>query len=545
MKIGVSLPPNLLLGKMKSSAQEKLLFCRETGSPSQLLIKLREAGVSSIELRTVKHDSDPAEILAAASAVWEAGLIVTIHGEIRNVESAAEDVMLPLLPLLEKMPQDSLTVTIHGLNGEDSFSNTLLAIRNLIENTPDTIRIALELSRRKRNDVGMSSRSELMRLKEILQEERLGFCWDVGHDLWNIQSFGEENVDLRSFARKVIHTHIHGMKNSTTHFPVRGNHAELKGWMDVLRQEKYSGIYNLELEPERWPERAPVFASYVDSVEYLKELFGITEDRLPRWGKNYLSIWERLFSESAKAENDCCVWQQYHAGYLVRTNDKLWGMDFYLPSNDSYEAIQGRLTDDLSRISYYFLTHFHEDHFDKRILKAFENTKTLMIVPDFLLEDFQKSCNIPAERIQTVHSGDTVRFGELEVNVFESSHSAPPYSIVPEYGYLIRANGKRLLFPGDIRDYASMCFPESCREPDVLFSHVWFGSVDALKPKDETLFHTYISFTKKLNAKRIFLAHLNEQNRLPYQRWTNRHAAWIQEEFPGAEVMRPGEKWKL
>ena len=544
MRLGISLSPALLLGRPETEAQKRMLA--DSGGVLGLLRYLRGAGAESIELRTVTPQTDPMEALHAAEIVWDAGMKITVHGAVRAPETAEKDILSPISEILKSGRQESVTVTFHGLSGEEE---TVSALRSLNEKTKHLpVKLALENNRDRPGAGYCVSPERALAALEKAEADGIGICWDWGHDGWNLETYGERQEPLSErFLRRVIHTHIHGIYEHTTHFPLRGNHKYAAQWMELLEKNGYNGLYHVELEAERFFGRFDLTWNYIDALEYLRELGGVTKDELPRIGADYAETWRRIFLEAGKTEYEGCVWQQYHAGYLFRTDGVLWGMDFYIPSKEACSAIRNVMASDLRKLRWYFLTHDHIDHFDPVVLREMEVSETVFIVPDFLLEELKKICDFPPRRLWVVHPGDSFRLGNMQVRVFESRHSTP-YSIVEEYGYEITVGGKRLLFPGDVRDYSEDYLADGFHAPDVLFSHIWLGAVDGLKPKEETRFSEYIRFTDNIGAKKVFLAHLNEQNRHPYQRWTERHARWVMEELDtrdGVFSMHPGDRFRL
>ena len=77
--IGVSLP----LALFEDGAKEKR---------KPLLDYLKKEGVESVELRTVRRNSDAAQVRRAMELLWEEGFQVTVHGEVKSVESCVSDV---------------------------------------------------------------------------------------------------------------------------------------------------------------------------------------------------------------------------------------------------------------------------------------------------------------------------------------------------------------------------------------------------------------------------------------------------------------------
>ena len=115
-------------------------------APDVLLPKLWEAGVRSVELRAVWGDTDPAEVLSVANLLWDYGFLVTVHGGCETVENAVEKIFAPLAEMLAHLRQDSLTVTLHPIAGDNAAM--LTALSDHADRMGYPVQIALENNRR-------------------------------------------------------------------------------------------------------------------------------------------------------------------------------------------------------------------------------------------------------------------------------------------------------------------------------------------------------------------------------------------------------------
>jgi len=88
---------------MSLSYEELCDTCNEKLKPESLLPKLWDKGVRSIELRQVKWNEDPSEVLRVANIIWDYGFQITVHGRAQGIDSAVEDVFVPLEKLLRNM----------------------------------------------------------------------------------------------------------------------------------------------------------------------------------------------------------------------------------------------------------------------------------------------------------------------------------------------------------------------------------------------------------------------------------------------------------
>ena len=106
-------------------------------------------------------------------------------------------------------------------------------------------------------------------------EAARGVCWDMGHYAYNIVTLGlpAETCPVRDILGQVIHTHIHSLHHPEldTHFPLQRTNEPVKSYLAALRAAGYQGIYNIELEPERYIRVMSPRAGMEQTVSALKE----------------------------------------------------------------------------------------------------------------------------------------------------------------------------------------------------------------------------------------------------------------------------------
>jgi hypothetical protein len=69
---------------------------------------------------------------------------------------------------------------------------------------------------------------------------------------------------------RVIHTHIHEYADGTTHFPLEVWGEPISLYINALGRE-YQGIYNVELEPQRFAHRMSAVEGYLLSADTLSD----------------------------------------------------------------------------------------------------------------------------------------------------------------------------------------------------------------------------------------------------------------------------------
>lgn len=275
MHIGVSLSPAFLCGRAASHHQEGML---ENGVQS-FLLRLREAGCTHIELRAVRADTPEEIITGSADALKKAGLLMTVHGALKD-ESAAS-FWGRLDPLLAA--QENLCVTVHSASTKEE---TLRLLRRMGEYTllhHPGAKIALENNRSKKGDnIDLVECGGVCDSVEAAALSNLGTCWDFGHFYWDHlahPSLLPEELPPEAFLARTVHTHIHSVCENTTHFPLTAGCLPLRDYLSALLRAGYRGVFNLEPEPERWAESVDAAEEIVRSVSILKTtLLSIKEE---------------------------------------------------------------------------------------------------------------------------------------------------------------------------------------------------------------------------------------------------------------------------
>ena len=75
----------------------------------------------------------------------------------------------------------------------------------------------------------------------------------------------------RDFLAYTIHTHIHGL-SGRTHFPIDGSNIPIKQYCTLLSEQNYSGVYNLELDFNRFYLDIEPRKALEDSVDVLRQI---------------------------------------------------------------------------------------------------------------------------------------------------------------------------------------------------------------------------------------------------------------------------------
>ncbi len=235
-----------------------------------VLIKLKESGVQSIELRIVRKDADPTEVLNTADFLWNLGFQITVHGEMNSIETAVSDVFVPVGLLLNNLRQDSLNINVHPLNGDTV--KALISLSNHINSSGCPVTISLENNRRLPDKSEGDSTALILDVIKKTCRDNVGICFDLGHYryylLKNCPS-ALNSLPETEFYKYVTHMHIHALDGLLTHFPLGKYDLPLKELISPV-VKNYKGIYNIELSLERFEDRISPESALLESVYYLR-----------------------------------------------------------------------------------------------------------------------------------------------------------------------------------------------------------------------------------------------------------------------------------
>lgn len=287
MKIGVSLPWNYLSSMIIHDDTESSMFFRDYKDAKSLLSVLNDAGVSSIEFRHWNKDIPLQNQAKAFADVLDAGMAISIHGE--SLPDAADEDVDHVFPWMRLLFSDEIQyaatpvmLVLHSVRGgktiEENRERTIQAFSSYLRDIKAKsypVMIAYENQRvAKLLDPAFqfsAAASVIEELKGIPKTEA-AICWDMGHSYANYRISGMEELPPESFISRVVHTHIHALHPEThaTHWPLGLGDLPLKQYLTMLYQAGYNGICNIELSPEKYPERSAAEA-LLASVQVLRE----------------------------------------------------------------------------------------------------------------------------------------------------------------------------------------------------------------------------------------------------------------------------------
>lgn len=532
--IGVSLPLSLFEAEGREERQP-------------LLDYLKKEGVESVELRTVRKDSDPAAVRLAMEILWEEGFQVTVHGEVKSLESGVSDVFAPLASAFP-LKQKKLNITVHPIVGDNAA--LLCALADHIEKEALPVTVSLENNRLLPDKTEGDSLALVLDAVKRTERKNVGVCFDMGHFAYYVKKNLPDAPDTMppdELRKYVIHTHIHGVNGLRTHHPLEGFDLPLKEYLEKITWGYY-GVYNFEPDFPRLKEKFTPLEVLERSVPALKKALFPTARLYDRIRSEFDDAFLRALSVKDETEGTHLGFVHASA-YLFSTGGYFWAMDPAFRACYELAETPHRAQELLKDLKLMVITHGHRDHFEERTVRALAQNDTLWLIPDFL-EEKALSFGLKPEKIILAKKNEAVTVGPLTFLPFESRHFRPVTGKgVKEYGYYVTADGQpSMAFPGDIRDYENPDFP--FEEADLCFSHVWYSD-DNRKEDTENNVAPFAKFALRASNKKIFLCHLYENGRPDHVMWRTKHAEMARKEIlarsPETEVLIPdwGEIIKL
>ncbi len=288
MNIGFSLTTEFLAGTPIKTGDKALLDKYQ--SPESFLETLKERGVHYIELRNVKPGMDNKLVLDAVKTVRSAGMDITIHGVLGENDTGKSffEIFPSIAGILELIPDhpDRVIITVHTYSDKTGHSDelsertikTVSRWVELMDKGDLPFNVAVEINRSKGIVDPSVSCEGVMRIVEGINHGRVGVCWDMGHYYTNFKNGVAEKMPGEDFIKKVIHTHIHGIGEQGTHYPVILPEAGfLIPYINKLKSREYKGVYNLELTFDKFFMDTPADAAALKSIDQLKFILSMEE----------------------------------------------------------------------------------------------------------------------------------------------------------------------------------------------------------------------------------------------------------------------------
>lgn len=269
----------------------------------------------------------------------------------------------------------------------------------------------------------------------------------------------------------------------------------------------------------------------------------------------YPEQWSRMIEMWRENTDEDRALLIYSANYLFRTGGVRWAIDPLTLQRRVPLAREVNVARDLSELEFVLLTHGHADHLDDALIHELRDAPIRWVVPKPILSKVVQA-GLSDKNIIIPENLKMISIGGVNIVPFEGLHwqkihreEIVEFHGVPATSYMVEFNGKRWLFPGDIREYDVDALP-GFGVMDGIFAHLWLGRRSALV-EPPPLLDAFCTFFTSLKTKRIVITHLEELGRNALDYWDDLHyqrvKSRMQQMAPNIEVTAAymGEKVDL
>jgi L-ascorbate 6-phosphate lactonase len=148
------------------------------------------------------------------------------------------------------------------------------------------------------------------------------------------------------------------------------------------------------------------------------------------------------------------IWWAGHNSWIIKSGDLVVATDLFLSDNNRFEKCPITPEELATEIDISFVTHAHDDHFNKYTTKILlEKSKCIFVMPESCLE-VAKKLNIPDNRIRVAKPREPFEIMGVKVNPVRAIHGNADFAIyyeanLQDCGYVLTIGGKTFLQPGD------------------------------------------------------------------------------------------------
>ncbi|MDZ7318161.1 MAG: sugar phosphate isomerase/epimerase [candidate division KSB1 bacterium] len=220
-------------------------------------------GIESIEIKLTEHLSLPL-LFQAIEKLVRLGFHVTFHASGRfrfpeDIQAQLEN-LSALANFIKSRFQQQPIIVIHPLNSKTQSRAELmmqtLAYLKQLHGYAGAIpaHFALEILRNRADSPKIhigDSYQEVLDILNRVGDGNWGICWDFGHAIAMYQRGLQNEFPPPEFIKKVIHCHVHDCSNQKTHLPLGMGSVPIEQNIQLLQQNNYNGILNLELVPHK------------------------------------------------------------------------------------------------------------------------------------------------------------------------------------------------------------------------------------------------------------------------------------------------------
>lgn len=171
-------------------------------------------------------------------------------------------------------------------------------------------------------------------------------------------------------------------------------------------------------------------------------------------------------------EPEAALWWLGQAGYLLRSDQLLIGIDPYLTDSaagknrEFTRTFPPPLAPESLSVDIMIITHDHGDHLDPETLGRYPDKSTTRFIGPRHVARRLRSLGIPTERITVVEAGDRWEMAGVTITGVFALPTGP--DVLDTTGYLISfANGRSVYHTSDT-SYHSLLLAAAPSRPDVL-----------------------------------------------------------------------------
>lgn len=270
--LGTTIRYATMLGMPAPDGEAQLLA--EYGGIDAMLDSFREQGIDSLELSMLSiKKSDASQAARIAEDVMDRGFHLTVHGLLENISGKEHFDFFSDMYEAMMAHQGEAQLTVHSLKTRAETAACLESFSTEAwHRYPESFRIALE-NQRIHNWDGSEAHLRISALHDSLPDcPNVGICWDFGHYGYNqlLEQLPLDGLPPVETMKRVIHTHIHNLKDLDTHHPLTEWPAN--SYIAALKKVGYQGVYNLELVTRKFFAEVGAKKGTDDSIRVLKKI---------------------------------------------------------------------------------------------------------------------------------------------------------------------------------------------------------------------------------------------------------------------------------
>ena len=254
------------------------------------------------------------------------------------------------------------------------------------------------------------------------------------------------------------------------------------------------------------------------------------EEAIREHEKSFIDNWSKAFCELKRAKNDeNKMWLVGPSSYLFSIGGTKFAVDLQIRREKDILAIEDRICEDISALSFVLITHQHNDHFCVPLIKRIAHMPVLWYLPAKMPARFIEAAGISEKNCVRLLHGDTFVRDGIRITAFDTPHVKPESHVeLYELGYRISSKDGSILLPGDVRDYNYCGYLDfvysGAGGTDLCISHLWAGKNALDESAYMPVIKDFVDFSLRFNAKKYFICHLCDIGRKDIDMWHAEHA---------------------